>query len=360
MTPSTKLQRKRLRNVPNWKDVKSKKELNLGLEHNNRSGKNKSAKTMGLPCKCKMKCFDKISENMRKTVFDEYWGLGDHVRQWDFIARCVRIKEKKVATTSSNSRRALSREYYIPINFVEIKVCKVMFLNTISVSDKIISTVSKKLNRSPVIEHDMRGKHTNRPHVISTTVIDCIKEHIAMFPTVESHYRRATSQKNYLEADLSIAKMHRLYLDWVKDKTLCVKAQNATVRQNTDIFNTFNLSFFKPKKDLCDKCEEFKLASEEEKLKLQPSHDEHLTNKNIARDNKTADKKRAANDPDLCVAVFDLEKVLTTPQGEASNFYYKRKFTILRYMILLTKLVTVICGTNVKEKEVPMKLELAC
>jgi len=274
MTPSVKLQRKRLRNVPDWKDVKSKKELDLGLEHNNRSGKNKSVKTMGLPCKCKMKCFDKISENMRKTVIDEYWGLGDHVRQWDFIARCVRIKEKKVATTSSNSRRALSREYYIPINFIEIKVCKMMFLNTISVSEKVISTVFKKLNMSPVIENDMRGKHTNQPHMISTTVIDCIKENIAMFPTVESHYRRATSQKNYLEVDLSIAKMHRLYLDWVKDKTLCVKAQNATVRQYTYIFNTFNLSFFRLKEDLCDKCEEFKLASEEEKLKLQPSYDE--------------------------------------------------------------------------------------
>lgn len=111
MTPSVKLQRKRLKKVPSWKDVKSKKELNLGLDHNNRSGKNKSAKTMGLPCKCKMKCFDKISDNIRKTVFDEYWGLGDHVRQWDFISRCVRIKEKKVATTSSNSRRALSIIY---------------------------------------------------------------------------------------------------------------------------------------------------------------------------------------------------------------------------------------------------------
>jgi len=195
MNPSIKLQRKRLRNVKDWKGVKSKTELNLGLEHKNRSGKNKIAKTMGLPCKCRMKCFDKISEDNRKTVFTEYWGLGDHVRQWDFIARCVRIQEKKVATTSNNSRRALSRKYSLPINNVDIKVCKVMFLNTISVSEKVISTVSKKLNTYPVIEHDLRGKHTNRPHVISASVIDCIKEHIAMFPTVESHYRRATLPK---------------------------------------------------------------------------------------------------------------------------------------------------------------------
>jgi len=236
------------------KDVKAKTELNLGLEHNNRSGKNKNAKTLGPPCKCKLKCYDKISTDLRTIVFTEHWGLGDHVRQWDFIARCVKIQEKKVATTA-NSRRALSREYYLPINNVKIKVCKAMFLNTISVSEKVIGTVSKKLNMSPVIEHDQRGKHSNRPHAISSTVIDLIKEHIAMFPTVESHYRRANSQKEYLEADLSVAKMHRFYLDWVKDKTLNVKAQNATLRQYTDIFNTFNLSFFKPKKDLYDKCE---------------------------------------------------------------------------------------------------------
>jgi len=197
----------------------------------------------------------------------------------------------------------------------------------------VVTTVAKKLNMSPVIEPDLRGKHSNRPHVISTTVTDLIKEHIAMFPTIESHYRRATSQKEYLDADLCISKMHRFYLDWVKDKTLCVKAQNATLRQYTDIFNTYNLSFFKPKKDLCDKCEQYKLASEEEKLILQPSHEEHLKNKNIARENKNLDKQRAANDSELCVAVFDLEKVLTTPQGEDSNFYYKRKFAVYNFAV---------------------------
>lgn len=77
----------------------------------------------------------------------------------------------------------------------------------------------------------------------------------------------------------------------------------------------------------------FKLASVEEKLILQQSHEEHLTNKNIARDNKNLDKQRAANDPELCVAVFNLEKVLTTPQGEASNFYNKRKFAVYNFTV---------------------------
>lgn len=208
-----------------------------------------------------------------------------------------------------------------------------MFLRTLSISEKVIGNISKKLNISPVIPNDQRGKHLNRPLAIQREVKDCIKEHISLFPAIESHYTRENTQKMYLDSNLSISKMHRFYLDWVKGKTVCVKAQNATLRQYTDIFNTFNLSFFKPKKDLCDKCEQFKLASTEEKLILQSSHEEHLKNKDIARDKKNLDKQRASNDPELCVAVFDLEKVLTTPQGEASNFYYKRKFAVYNFTV---------------------------
>lgn len=196
-----------------------------------------------------------------------------------------------------------------------------MFLKTLSISERVVSTVSQKLMISPVIPFDQRGKHYTRPNRIQREVLDCIKEHISMFPSVDSHYRRADSQKQYLESDLSISKMHRLYIEWVKDKTVCVKAKSATLRQYTDIFNTFNLSFYKPKKDLCDKCDQFKLANAEEKLILQSEHENHLKNKDIARDKKNYDKLRAMNNHELCVAVFDLEKVLTTPQGEAGSFY---------------------------------------
>jgi len=65
-----------------------------------------------------------------------------------------------------------------------------MLIYTISVFEKVISTVSKKLNKSPVIECDLRSNHSNRPHVISSTVIDLIKEHIAMFPMVELYYKQ--------------------------------------------------------------------------------------------------------------------------------------------------------------------------
>jgi len=57
------------------------------------------------------------------------------------------------------------------------------------------------------------------------------------------------------------------------------------------------LSFFKPKKDFCDECETYKLASLGEKNKLQVSYDKHLSNKTIARLKKNVDKERAINNP---------------------------------------------------------------
>lgn len=73
-------------------------------------------------------------------------------------------------------------------------------------------------------------------------------------------------------------------------------------------------------------CEKYKLSTLEEKEEQQANYDQYLLNKNIARNMKNIDKERGINDTKLCVGSFDLQKVLTTPQGETSSFYYKRKF----------------------------------
>lgn len=227
----------------------------MGLEQTNRIGKTIKAKQMGTSCKCRMKCSEKISEEIRKELFGYFWSLGYKNRQWDFIARYAKTSDKKVSTNSS-SRRQLSKKYYFPIKNEEI-YSKIMFLKTFSTSEKIVSNVSKKLAVSPVILEDQRGSHKNRPHIISREVTVCIKQHISMFPAVNSHYTRKDSKKQYLESDLSIAKMYRFYLEWAKTQnTISEKAQMATLRQFTDMFyEYFNLSFFKQKKDLCDVCE---------------------------------------------------------------------------------------------------------
>jgi len=157
--------------------------------------------------------------------------------------------------------------------------------------------------------------------------------------------------------------MHRLYLEWIKEKPFTSTQDdydniiNVTLRQYTDIFNNkFNLSFFKPKKDLCDECEAYKLASVEEKSKIQISYDKHLSIKTLARLNKNTDRERALNGPKYSVTVFDLQKVLTSPQSEVV-FTTKGNMlpTILKFLTLVISKVIVICGQSLKVIEDLMK-----
>lgn len=291
---------------------------------------------MGKGCteKCRYKCHEKIKEEERKQIFNSYWSLGSHERQWDFIGINVKFFKKRQLTVDAIvSRRDYSRKYTFIVDNEEVQVCKQMFTQTLSISDRVVTTVFKKLEKSHVISADARGKHNNRPNKIPEEVKKYIRMHILQFPVIESHYTRENSQRQYLQPDLSIAKMHRLYLQWIQDKIVSEPTQNATLRQYTDIFNDFNYSFFKPKKDMCDICEKYKLATPEEKNLQQLMYDEHQNNKIIAREKKKLDKLRANHDPAFCVAAFDLEKILVTPQGEVSNFFYKRKFAVYNFTV---------------------------
>lgn len=71
-----------------------------------------------------MKCFTKLSSTDRKTIFELYWGISDYDKQREFIARYVRIVQKKqLMVSSSQSRRNVSRKYFIPVQNEEIQVC---------------------------------------------------------------------------------------------------------------------------------------------------------------------------------------------------------------------------------------------
>lgn len=100
----------------------------------------------------------------------------------------------------------------------KLKCVKKCFLQTLAISDKAIWNNFKRLNISPVLVKDQRGKHTNCPLSITDNVKNCIRDHINSFSIIDSHYIRAESTQKYLESGFTISKMHRLYLEWIKEK----------------------------------------------------------------------------------------------------------------------------------------------
>jgi len=170
------------------------------------------------------------------------------------------------------------------------------------------------------LSEDFRGKHKNHK-AIDPLIKDSVCNHIKLYPTIESHYLRKQTTRTFISGELNISKMHRMYEQYCKENGM-LKWANLTAYRR--IFNyDFNIGFHIPKKDQCSVCETYKNTIqktqevEENKLK-------HDLEKNVSRKEKEMDKQNAINGT-IFSACFDLQAILITPDGEISNFYYKRR-----------------------------------
>lgn len=234
---------------------------------------------------------------------------------------------------ASSSRRKCSYEYYLHLDGQEIRTCKTMFLNTFSITDMWIQTLFKKMSNSGTgtISNDIRGNRS-RKNIIPEQIKQSIRNHISEMPLVDSHYVRSRSSKQYLDAELSLPILYKLFTEFMKEKY--PDQEVATFRQYREIFITeFNIEFNKPKKDQCPKCDIFKNASVTDKSKLEYDFALHIANKEVVRTLKNMDKSRAKNSDSVVTAVYDLQKILNTPQSEVSIFYYKRKLATYNFTI---------------------------
>lgn len=223
----------------------------------------------------------------------------------------------------------------------------------------VISGVSTSQSNTPatatVPRIDSRGGH-NRT---KDEILDDVRNHIKSFPHVPSHYCRADSSCEYLEATLSIRAMHRLY------KQNCEANKKVAVEENVyrNIFlNEFNLRFHLPSKDTCDTCKKYemkkKVSNGAVNAEDEDAHISHLRRKEQARKAKEKDKE-SANKEKVCAAM-DLEQVLTVPKLSVGSAYYLRKLSLYNLTFYNLKIneglkVYAICGTKTTLVGEPMK-----
>ena len=331
--------RKRKRDPANWQRNIAKRRCNSGESYINKKGIQKPARRMKHACgyNCRFKCQSKYPNEIREEIFHSFWKLADIDKQRQFILQYTEKKQKKKTKLGQTNRRKSSISWFLPnpnyqshCDNIKVKVCKTLFLNTLGISDKMVTTVYKKINNIGMCMDDSRGKFPNRPNETSEIQKMYARKHINSFETVESHYCRKDSAKSYLPHDLNISKMYRLYLKYCADQN----APSVSHYIYNQIFNTeFNLAFHTPLKDQCDLCISFANASEAEKEKLSEKYDSHMKNKNLVQEHKTFDKAKALQNDDTAVCCFDLEEVLLTPHSFESCLYFKRRLNTFNFTI---------------------------
>ncbi|XP_018575336.1 uncharacterized protein LOC108914106 [Anoplophora glabripennis] len=194
-------------------------------------------------------CYE-IDEEMRQNIFELFCGIRDLHSQREFLIRHIEKRKPKKTRVSdtTKSRRQQTLIYKLTANNKDVVVCKKLFLNTLGVTEKMCRTALSKVTEVGLLEKDLRGgrqrneETKNREKLINIA----IHEHIDRFPKVESHYRRAKTNRMYLHPDLSLQKMYAMYLeDLAAKENTVLKASFSLYRK---IFKQKKLSFCCPKK----------------------------------------------------------------------------------------------------------------
>lgn len=323
---SKKLTRKSKRNPKNWKRNISKENRQSGKAYLNCKGEmqpSRYVKTIGCSNaeRCQFKCMTKINNEGRQAIFDSYWLLNDSEKRHFYVANVKRVKCKRKRTRAPRSQKSYNLHYYFNYMQEDIQVCQQFFVNTLNVNKGRIYYYFNQNKNKPTITPKVLLHGAHKKKVISEKQKQEVRDHINKFPVVESHYCRRNSKKNYLYQGLNVAKMYRLY---VADTEVPVKLSYYRC-----IFNyEFNLSFFRPKKDRCDKCMAFELLTDPTELQINEQN-LHLMRK--ANASSESDKDRKINHED--------KRRATARISNASTVYYRRKFAKLNLTVAINKII---------------------
>lgn len=285
-------------------------------------------------CKCKSKENSQIkcvvlTEEDRKRNFQEYWK-----HEWEAKKMFVKFLTKKVDTArardrkdKTSSRRKWSHQYFVKKDQSIVRVCKTMFLNTLSIGEWTALNWQKNEENyldtedEEDIDNDLEPRENvqaPKPKKMrKSKEVEMLEAFFHSLPKVESHYCRKNTSKMYIEPEWNSKR--QLYMFYVED--WCPK-NNVTALSRckfSQIFDEFNLGLFRPKKDLCDTCESYKSGNVDD-----DKYEAHIMRKDEGRMEKEKDKEEEKN----LVYTMDLQALLLSPRSTVSSLYYKTKLAI--------------------------------
>lgn len=285
-----KKSRKRKRDPKTWKSNIRKKAHDEGKEYISVRKKIVPAKhvTNKKDClyHCSYECQKFITEEERGKIFQQYYTLNETEKKIFLISTTKKfsVQRHRKGKNKVNSRRKYTFCYFFNVCGQDIQVCKIFYLGTLNISQTpIYNAHLGKDFESNTPKKNQQGKHVK--HKILDEDRNLVKMHIENFPKVESHYCRANTSREYLDSNLSIAKMYLLYVEF------CTSKNKQPVKESYYRFifcNEYNLFFHTPKKDRCDLCEEVELLKKENRLtdKKNEEYLMHTTEKNACRNEK--------------------------------------------------------------------------
>lgn len=333
------LTRKRKRNPKKWKCNIAKVNRQSGKSYNNRKGetqRERAVKAEGCanPDECPFKCMAKIDMVGRRETHNSYWNLDDKEKRHFYPANVKRALCERKRTEAAVSQKPYNLNYSFNYLQQDIRVCQQFFINTLDINKgRVYYFFRQGKKRSTITPGPAtHGKHAKKK--LSEELKQGVRDHINRFPAVDSHYCRQGTKKLYLDQGLNLSRMYRMYATETENPV-----KESAYRNIFDY--EFNLSFFRPKKDRCDKCVESTIITNPSEEKLQ-EFNLHLARKEKAHAERNKDRDIAKIVTELVkvgVVSFDMENVFQMPIANASQLFYLRKFGVYVLTVFFNKTV---------------------
>ncbi|CAG7822817.1 unnamed protein product, partial [Allacma fusca] len=273
-----------------------------------------------------------------------------------FLADHIDITEPaRREVPENNSRRSFTYKNSIKIKGFRHQLCEKMFLATLGLKDSSLRKTKLKLHQGITCFDDGRGRTrgVNKFQITEETK-NRIRQHIMSFKARESHYARkdAGPQRRYLDAGLSLARMHAMYTESMVEQQL----PNCSLSLYRHIFKSeFDFRFGNPVNDSCGFCDDMyasicRETSESKKAILKKQHSDHL----VLAENARHCHKIDHNDPEngIFSITTDIEKkglvsTLMTWPMHLDNFF-ERSWIALGYLWFFKHLAQMCSGRDLK------------
>lgn len=140
-----KLTRKRKTNPGSWKKNIRKRNVRSGKEYQSVTGKTIDAKCLK-PHGCtksRFNCANKVDDDTRLTIFNEYWNLQSYERQRDFICSHV-LQRESLGSPTKKKQKQVARTFSFQVKGQNMRVCKQFFISTLAIRRKTVEIALKK------------------------------------------------------------------------------------------------------------------------------------------------------------------------------------------------------------------------
>jgi len=122
-----------------------------------------------------------------------------------YIAGCVNVYSKRNKTRVSNRI-----EYSGKYKFNDQEICRRAFIDTLQISTKRVNTV---MNKKVTCAKQYRQRKKPSSRKLHTIRKQDVIDHINLFPQYSSHYSREQTNAEFLNPELTLAKMYDIYSD---------------------------------------------------------------------------------------------------------------------------------------------------